>query len=1374
MTRKRKIAIGILLLAAALLIRWPGIPVEEAAIYDSELLVNGGFDRLGDDGLPEGWYTESYLGYNDVTLYEVVTGEDGAAARVINLVPNDARFAQTVNVWPDTVYRLTGRILSNAHGGRGANLSIAGVYVFSESVYQSDVWQTVEIYGQTGPAQRSVTVFARLGGYSGEAEGEACFDSISLMAVEEVPEQAVVYSWEKQEPAAQPGPADLTEPSPFAPWLLIIGLLSSCGMLMLTKAARKQDNLLLADSNRRREYGALFLVLYNALIIRLAVAILAPGFPVDLSAFRAWANDMAQYGPRQFYLLEGHRDYPPGYMLLLWPLGLLGKLSDGGTSELMVKLPSVFFDLCIVFLLYRVARKSGARSKSALLLSLLYALNPLSILVGAAWGQVDSLPSLLLMLSVLFIMRRRWRYALPVYVLAVLMKPQALMVGPLGLFALIMQFLWEKNKDNLGKMLRDLLTGIVAGLLLASAVVLPFMNEQNDWSWLFKLYGQTMGHYHHATVNATNLYYLFGLNWVDIQSAAPFMLRLLGGLTVLLPGLAFAIRQARSKRHEQGARCFVLASLIVSALPVLLLAIPFSLAAYGILMMGVVIVVVALQYIRARDTGSLAFFGGLLLLGLSLLGTMMHERYLFLSVVLLTLAYILKRDRRVLFLMLGVSLLCFLNTGLVLDLCLRNGDGTVFLSAPAFGIHSQTAWLEYALAFLSLPLLSFGVYLGYSLHGEKAVIRDVSPSKPTLPCLSLPLKVLIKPRPRVIFDRRDALMILLFTLLYAVVALNNLGSTVSPQNSWSSRPDTEEVELDLGEQRRFRLLFFAGIHWADSDFTVSVSPDGETYQSYPFRIAQGGLFAWRYLSFPYQNARGETEYDSNPRELNGRYIRISEINNKMTLMEVIAQDSETGENLPFLSATPGAQALIDEQDTFSGRPTWFNSMYFDEIYHARTALEQRNALWGEEPSRIYETSHPPLGKLLMTFSIMIFGMTPFGWRFAGALAGVLMLPGMYLLGKQLTGRRWMGLLSLLLMAFDFMHFTQTRIATIDSFVTLFIIYAYFFMFRYIMQDPIRTRFLKKMLPLFFSGLMMGLAIASKWPGIYSGGGLAILFFGSLISNMLIARRIKAAPDEELAVPPEDLASVRAFGEQWMMEPVLTCMWCLLFFVTIPAAIYYLSYIPVYIATPGGLSYEKVKMSNLGMFEYHSVRGRGADHPWSSPWYSWPIIKKPMYFYSGGIRNGTASVIWSFGNPLVWWGGLLALVMTFFAAVREHLRTRKHTLIRQGSSLMDMPDRDRRPVMLLISFAVQYLPWALVPRGTYIYHYFPAVPFIILCITLMVDYVMARSRRAGVWIVVVLSVLAGALFVAFFPYISGVRVSTAWLDAMRWLPNWLFY
>ena len=122
-----------------------------------------------------------------------------------------------------------------------------------------------------------------------------------------------------------------------------------------------------------------------------------------------------------------------------------------------------------------------------------------------------------------------------------------------------------------------------------------------------------------------------------------------------------------------------------------------------------------------------------------------------------------------------------------------------------------------------------------------------------------------------------------------------------------------------------------------------------------------------------------------------------------------------------------------------GEPGWYNSTYFDEIYHARTGYEHYLAMKGDYTYYPYETSHPPLGKVLMAFSIGLFGMTPFGWRFAGAFAGILMLPGMYLLGKMLTKRRSGAVLSICLMALDFMHYTQTRIATIDSFVVLFII-----------------------------------------------------------------------------------------------------------------------------------------------------------------------------------------------------------------------------------------------------------------------------------------------------------------------------------------------
>ena len=94
---------------------------------------------------------------------------------------------------PNSFYCLSGQICAQAQGGRGANLSIADVYTFSAGVYDSQgEWRQVELYGQTGPRQRSLTVYARLGGYSGESLGEAWFANLSLKKVESIPAGAEV------------------------------------------------------------------------------------------------------------------------------------------------------------------------------------------------------------------------------------------------------------------------------------------------------------------------------------------------------------------------------------------------------------------------------------------------------------------------------------------------------------------------------------------------------------------------------------------------------------------------------------------------------------------------------------------------------------------------------------------------------------------------------------------------------------------------------------------------------------------------------------------------------------------------------------------------------------------------------------------------------------------------------------------------------------------------------------------------------------------------------------------------------------------------------------------------------------------------------
>nr|MBQ4320083.1 phospholipid carrier-dependent glycosyltransferase [Clostridia bacterium] len=84
--------------------------------------------------------------------------------------------------------------------------------------------------------------------------------------------------------------------------------------------------------------------------------------------------------------------------------------------------------------------------------------------------------------------------------------------------------------------------------------------------------------------------------------------------------------------------------------------------------------------------------------------------------------------------------------------------------------------------------------------------------------------------------------------------------------------------------------------------------------------------------------------------------------------------SSTGEVIAVLS---DGSALFDEQALVPDMPDYQNGMYFDEIFHARTAYEHINGL---QP---YEISHPPLGKLLISVGILLFGMNPFGWRIAG-------------------------------------------------------------------------------------------------------------------------------------------------------------------------------------------------------------------------------------------------------------------------------------------------------------------------------------------------------------------------------------------------------
>ena len=1349
------------------------------------LLQNGDFAELDSEGLPAHWYTDAYFLNSGYSVFGASEGDDvhRHIITIQNIAENDARFAQSVAVEPETLYRLSGYIRADGVDGiHGANLSIEGIYAFSDECFNTeDEWEYIEYYGETGPEQRSIVVLARLGGYSGVSTGKASFADLSLTKVDSVPGDLIAdrwyretsYDFDEEEDDEDSGP-DV----PFYAWLIVISVIYLYISLSLIHICHHQKNRI-ENTGKKITLSYLLPAMLAALALRLIIAYLVEGYQVDVGCFVSWGGTMAKEGPILFYEKTGFCDYPPLYTYVLGLNSLVSGWINAGSAanRIIFRFIPSLCDLAGCWIVYKLLVSQHTVGEQSCFLFLLVALfNPATVINSAAWGQMDSVLCLLLLAVSVFAVKGNWKAALPLYVIAVLVKPQALMLGPLGLIYILLTYIHNRETR------KSIHRGVLFSFITLAAGIIPFSLQQN-WDWLINLYSRTLQSYPYATLNTANFYYLLGGNWNSITNSAHTLAPVFLGLLSIGYSLWWYFRNENSaNRLTETILCFVFASLFI-----LCAFLKASWAWTGGLAMVFAFMIVLSPAIRSRDIRLLPWLGGLLYILLYVFGIKMHERYIFPALLLLAAAWAIFRDRRILYILLLLTVTTVINEGIVLDNSIRLGSGQGHLN-------SDTVWLADILSLLNITGALYAVWLSPKLSAAKPVqsenvttadVSETDGSVQTLPDTaeneaetSASVKDHIYDR-SLHWKRLDTICLSVITVIYSVVSLLTLGSTKAPQNAWTSSSPKEEIIFDLGEYRDdFEILYHAQV--SKKNFSFSVSKDGLNWEDETWaQMAEGQCWKWKYVTASsYNDETDDIVFTPGPAISNvvhfsGRYVRLTAQQIGLTLNEILFR-TEAGEILsvkvvgrtgeePESVLFSDPAALTDEQDTleqlpaFPGskerletpaQPSWWNSTYFDEIYHARTGFE---FLHGQVP---YETSHPPLGKVLISLSISVFGMTPFGWRFAGAFAGILMLPGMYLLGKQLTKKTGLAVTACLLMALDCQHLTQTQIATIDSFPVLFIIFAYFFMLRFMQTDFLHTKIESSLISLAFSGLFMGLSISSKWIGIYAGAGLAVLFF------LHCFRVIRADTARDGSAYSKDIR-----------RTLILCLWCILFFVIIPVLIYLLSYIPYFAYKAGKIHSLKdyildVWNSQVGMFKYHSQSKLGMDHPFYSPWWEWPVIGKPMYYASHEYIPAGFTLrhsIFCFGNPAIWYCGLAALAY----CVYRFAISRRYAL--EGTDYLwhfRSRNADHRFSFILIGLLAQYLPWVLVPRGTYIYHYFASIPFLMLAIIMCFDQDHPKYRRL-VNTALVLYILAVAVFfVLLFPYACGLNVTTGWLDIGR--------
>jgi predicted membrane-bound dolichyl-phosphate-mannose-protein mannosyltransferase len=367
-----------------------------------------------------------------------------------------------------------------------------------------------------------------------------------------------------------------------------------------------------------------------------------------------------------------------------------------------------------------------------------------------------------------------------------------------------------------------------------------------------------------------------------------------------------------------------------------------------------------------------------------------------------------------------------------------------------------------------------------------------------------------------------------------------------------------------------------------------------------------------------------------------------------------------------------------------------STMYFDEVYHAFTAkvIMSPDAAkawewWNTPPSGFaYEWTHPPIAKLGMVLGMTIFGQNSFGWRIPGAILGIGSVFLVYLLGKEIFDDELIGLLSAGVFSLDGLALVMSRIGMNDSYILFFALLSIYL-------------FMKK--KDFWSALAFGLAMASKWSAVWAIPILGILWL-------------------------------------WRKKKFTKSI---LWFFIIPIAVYLLSYTDMFLT---GHSLSVWWGMQEQMWWYHT--GLKATHPYSSLWWSWPFLIRPIYLYTSEEVGGMVARIYAMGNPLVFWFGLISVSV---------------------SAAMAFTERNKKLGLVVFSYLVMFVPWAISPRIMFLYHYLPAIPFM----TIATGYVLRRSPK----LIIPFFVFTFLLFVYFYPHWAGLTIPL-WLDkSYYWISSW---
>ncbi|MDQ3940017.1 MAG: phospholipid carrier-dependent glycosyltransferase [Actinomycetota bacterium] len=441
------------------------------------------------------------------------------------------------------------------------------------------------------------------------------------------------------------------------------------------------------------------------------------------------------------------------------------------------------------------------------------------------------------------------------------------------------------------------------------------------------------------------------------------------------------------------------------------------------------------------------------------------------------------------------------------------------------------------------------------------------------------------------------------------------------------------------------------------------------------------------------------------------------------------------------------------------------TIVFDETYYAKDACWYVLASTDIcEVSDEQSNVHPPLAKWLIAIGIRLFDYDSFGWRVAAAVAGTATVALLYLLARRIMRSTFAAAMASGLLAFDLLHFVQSRMSMLDIFVPLFGVAAILFTvydrdrFRPELHSPedgeaAEPASTEEMLAIgsgnglldrpwrLAAGACAGAAVACKWSGLFYLVAVIVL----TIVWEIAARRADGTGN--------------AVGRVVLQETLSIVVWLLF----LPVVFYVITYLGRlegdYLASPlsGESFWRQLWDRHVYMWDFH--RNLTSSHGYQSNAQTWLLIKRPVSYFFVDV-DGKRSEIMATGSPFVWWASILALLYVGVRWVRNtilSLRTKGGTGSFWGAE-----------GVILAGFLFTYGPWLLPSKRSaiFIFYLLPTIPFMCLALA-YVAISIGRSWEARTAIAL-FTVGTIGLFAFYYPLTANVLIPQEDWDRRIWI------